>query len=89
MNKYIVEQYTICDGWTNTWHEYDDDNNEVPMVFDSLKEAKLELGNYLQDYRDAFECGDIESDENPDDFRIIKLKQGYTCPKFEPAKEEV
>jgi len=74
MKKYEVLTFTICDGWVNTWHEYDDDNNEIPMVFDSLKDAEVELSGYLYDYRRAYERGDIECDENPDDYMIVEVQ---------------
>jgi len=73
MNRYEVQQNTICDGWVNTWHEWDDGNNEIPMRFDTYEEAEVELMEYLNDYRKAYECGDIESPENPEDFRIVEV----------------
>ena len=47
MKKFEVQEHTICDGWVNTWHEYDDDNNEVPMTFDSFAEAVTEAANAI------------------------------------------
>jgi len=71
--KYEVQENTICDGWTNTWHEYDDDNNEIPMRFDSFEEALLELDNHIDDYEKAFKMGDIERPEDRDNFRIVEV----------------
>lgn len=70
-----VQELTICDGWANTWHEYDDDNNEIPMQFDSFKAALEELDQYLYDYEKAYNMGDINSPEDRDNFRIIEVKQ--------------
>lgn len=70
-----VQTYTICDGWVNTWHEYDDDNNEVPILFDTFEEALLELDNYIDDYQDAYEAGDIADAGNRDNYRIVKLEE--------------
>jgi len=72
--RYEVQQATICDGWTNTWHEYDDDNNEVPMTFDTFEEALLELDEYLYDIEKAYNMGDIDSPEDRDNFRIVEVK---------------
>jgi hypothetical protein len=72
--KYEVQQDTICDGWVNTWHEYDDDNNEVPMLFDSVKEAKLELKSHLYDMRKAYQMGDISEPYAADEFRIVEIE---------------
>lgn len=71
---YEVQTLTICDGWINTWHEYDDDNNEIPMQFDSFEAALMELDNYIDDYQDAYEAGDIESPEDRSHYRIVEVK---------------
>jgi hypothetical protein len=72
--KFEVLENTICGGWVNTWHEYDDDNNEIPMRFDSFEEAVEELDNYLDDYEKAYKIGDIESPEDRNNFRIVEVK---------------
>ena len=88
--KFEIQHFTLCNGWINTWHEYDDDNNEVPMIFDTFGDALLELDNFLADEIKAYNMGDIESPYGRDEFRIaeIKTSEGDTCPKFEPAQEE-
>jgi hypothetical protein len=72
--KFEVQQRTICDGWTNTWHEYDDDNNEIPMTFDTFDEALLELDEHLYDMEKAYNMGDIESPDDRNDFRIVWVR---------------
>jgi hypothetical protein len=71
--RYEVQQYTICDGWTNTWTEYDDDNNAQPMTFDSFEEALDELDEHLNDCDKEFERGNIESPYERDEFRIVEV----------------
>lgn len=71
--RYEVQTLTICDGWINTWHEWDDDDNEIPMQFDSFEAALMELDNYIDDYQDAYEAGDISAPENRDDYRIVQV----------------
>ena len=73
MTKFEVQENTICGGWVNTWHKWDDDN-EIPMTFDSFGEALLELDNYLYDYEKAYKMGDISSPENRDNFRIVEIQ---------------
>lgn len=74
MNKrYEVQQDTICDGWTNTWTEYDDDNNEQPMTFDSFEEALDELNEHLHDCDKEFKRGNIDSPYERDEFRIVEV----------------
>jgi hypothetical protein len=74
MTRFEVQQLTICDGWINTWHEYDDDNNEVPMMFDSFGEALDELDDLLNDCQKEFERGNIDSPYDRNEFRIVEVK---------------
>lgn len=74
MKRYEVQENTICGGWVNTWHEYDDDNNEVPMRFDSYEEAEEELQNNVYDMQKAWNMGDIDSPFNPENFRIVEVE---------------
>ena len=71
--QYEVQQDTICDGWTNTWHEYDDDNNEVPMTFDSIDEAVEELDEHLNDCLKEFRRGNIDAPYSRSEFRIVEV----------------
>jgi hypothetical protein len=73
MTKYEVQEFTLCDGWINNWYEYDEDNNEIPMIFNSQYDAQLELDAYLSDVNKAFLRGDIETDDNREDFRIVEV----------------
>ena len=72
--RYEVQEATICDGWTNTWHEYDDDNNEVLMTFDSFAQAVEELDEHLYDMEKAYNMGDISSLDDRNNFRIVEVK---------------
>lgn len=74
MSKYEVQEYTICDGWVNTWHEWDDDDEEIPMTFDSVKEAIEELDNHLYDMQKAYNMGDISSPDDRANFRIVEIQ---------------
>lgn len=71
MKKYEVQHYTLCQGWINTWHEYDDDNNEIPIVFDTYEDAAEELSQHLHDCDMAYKRCDIESPYHPSEFRIV------------------
>jgi len=73
--RYEVQEATICDGWTNTWQEYDDDNNEVPMAFDSFAQAVEELDSHLYDMEKAYNMGDISTPEDRDNFRIVEVSE--------------
>ena len=75
LSKFEVQHFTLCDGWVNTWHEYDNDNNEVPMIFDAFGDALLELDNFLADEIKAYNMGDIESPYDINEFRIVELQE--------------
>jgi len=68
-----VQQFTICNGWVNTWVEYDDENEEVPLRFDTYQEAEEELENNLLDCLKEFQRGNISDPYDRDEFRIVEV----------------
>jgi len=73
--RYEVQHYTLCDGWINTWSDYDEDGNETPSTYDSFEDALNELDSFLDDEQEAFEEGNIESPYDRDEFRIAEVTQ--------------
>ena len=71
--RYEVQHYTLCDGWINTWSDYDEDGNETPSTYDSFEDALKELDSFLDDEQEAFEEGNIESPYDRDEFRIAEV----------------
>ena len=71
--RYEIQELTICDGWVNTWHEWDDDNEEIPMTFDTYAHAVEQLEEHLYDYQKAFNMGDVDSPEDRENFRIVEV----------------
>lgn len=71
--RYEVQHYTLCDGWVNTWSDYDEDGNETPSTYDSFEDALNELDSFLDDEQEAFEEGNIESPYDRDEFRIVEV----------------
>jgi hypothetical protein len=71
--RYEVQHYTLCDGWINTWSDYDEDGNEKPSTYDSFEDALNELDSFLDDEQEAFEEGNIESPYDRDEFRIAEV----------------
>lgn len=71
--RYEVQHYTLCDGWINTWSDYDEDGNETPSTYDSFEDALNELDSFLDDEQEAFEEGNIESPYDRDEFRISEV----------------
>jgi len=73
--RYEVQHFTLCDGWVNTWSDYDEDGNETPSTYDSFEDALNELDSFLDDEQEAFEEGNIESPYDRDEFRIVEVTQ--------------
>ena len=73
--RYEVQHFTLCDGWVNTWSDYDEDGNETPSTYDSFEDALNELDSFLDDEQEAFEEGNIESPYDRDEFRIAEVAQ--------------
>jgi hypothetical protein len=71
--RYEVQHYTLCDGWINTWSDYDEDGNETPSTYDSFEDALNELDSFLDGEQEAFEEGNIESPYDRDEFRIAEV----------------
>ena len=62
---YEIQHLTWCDGYVNTWL----DDNENPVVFNTLAEARGELNQFLREL--AREGGYYSEDS----FKIVKVTQ--------------
>ena len=73
--KYEVQQYTLCEGWVNTWG-VEEDGVFVPEVFDSKEEAQAEINAFLQEIAEEIEQGERAPDNGYDahDFRVAEVK---------------
>lgn len=71
---YEVQHFTLCDGWINTWTTYDDQNNEIPSVFDTYEDAQEALDDFLKEEKKAFKRKEIDSMYEEDEFRIEEVK---------------
>ncbi len=71
--SYEIQHYTLCDGWTNTWLIIHEDGTEEIERFDTYKDAKDALTEFLEEEDMAYFNGDIESRYTEDEFRIVEL----------------
>lgn len=69
MSKYEIQQYTICDGWVNTWT-----SDGEPEYFDSFSDAVEDLDTFLIDAEESFDQGYLDSMYKREDFRIVELE---------------
>ena len=67
---FVVEHNTCCQGWVNTWTTDDD----VPETFATREEAQAALDDFLAEVKQAFDDGDISGEYEPDEFRIVEVK---------------
>lgn len=72
--KYIIETYTLCDGWINTWSHEDWAGITIPTTFDTREDAEAELAYFLQDEAQEYKNGNIAGLSDPEDFRITEVQ---------------
>jgi hypothetical protein len=65
-----VQQFTVCDGWVNTWSIGDE-----PERFETRKDAKTELGIYLVDCLNAVLDGHLTDAPTLIEFRIVEVTE--------------
>ena len=92
--SYEVSTWSLCDGWSNTWTTEDENNNEIPVIFDTKKEAMEEIEAEIADTEAAIKRGDMDEDASltKNDFKIAeagsaKPKGGYGMPIFIEIKD--
>ena len=73
--KYEIQTFTLCDGWVNTWTNYDENDNEIPSTYDTYSHAQSDLHAYLKDELREYQSGNIDSPSDVDDFRIVEIKE--------------
>ena len=74
--KWEVQQYTLCDGWTNTWFTVDErTGQEKPLIFETEQDAQREIYEFLGDIEDGIKTGDRGEDEGygQDEFLIVEV----------------
>ena len=72
--KYIVETYTLFDGWINTWSYEDWAGITIPTTFNTREDAEAELAYFLQQEKEDYKDGNIAGLSDPDDFRITEVQ---------------
>ena len=70
MARYEVQEFTICDGWINTWR----DEHDQPSYFDTMHDAFCELNSFLLDMQSAVKRGDMIDAPLIEDYRIVEVK---------------
>ena len=73
--KYEVQQYTLCEGWVNTWTICEEDIT-TPQIFDTQEEAQVELDEFFREIHEDIEYGEHDPDNgyNTEEFRVVEVK---------------
>ena len=72
---YEVQHWTVFQGWINCWTDIDENDNDVPSVFETEEEARAALNDFYDEYKDAIKRGFIpDLPIDPDDYRIVKIE---------------
>ena len=71
-NLYEVQEFTLCDGWVNTW-THEQDGSHAPTRFTSREGAQAELDYFFEDMADAVANGYMEDVPERDTFRIVEI----------------
>ena len=71
---YIVETYTLGDGWVNTWH-IEENGTVSPETFLTRAAAQAALDEFFAEIAEEIEIGQRAPDEgyDRDEFRIAKV----------------
>ena len=71
---YEVQQYTLCDGWVNTWTIWDEGDGCEPETFASRTDAQAAIDEFFDEIRDEIASGQRPADNgyDPSEFRIVK-----------------
>ena len=79
---YIVETFTLFDGWTNTWTHENWAGITIPTAFDTREDAEAELSYFLQDEIQEYKNGNIAAVSNPENYRIVEIDDFDGIPEY-------
>lgn len=75
MTKYIVETYTLCEGWVNCWTVWKESEgaDPIPMEFEMAEDAQEEISAHIADCLEAVESDDMQDAPKREEFRIRQI----------------
>jgi len=62
---YIVQTFTMADGWTNTWSV-----DDVPEAFKTVDQAMKALDSFFEEVTEDYEAGYLAEPYNRKDYRV-------------------
>jgi hypothetical protein len=62
-------------GWDDAEWTYEDDAGITPMRFCTVDDAQAELDEFFAAVKAAVVAGNMDTKENPDDYRIVEARE--------------
>lgn len=70
--RYKVEMKYLG-GWDDAGWTEETDEGSKPLRFESVRKAQAELDDLFADVKAAVASGDMDIEENPNDYRIVEV----------------
>lgn len=70
---YEIQEFTLFDGWLNTWTSVDDNGEAYKTRFDTRSDAELELKSFINDMTRAVADGYMEDVPSIDSYKIVEV----------------
>jgi hypothetical protein len=71
--KFEIQEFTLFDGWLNTWLSVDADGEAYKTTFNTRQEAENELNCFINDMQRAVADGYMEDVPSIDTFKIVEV----------------
>jgi hypothetical protein len=71
--RFEIQEFTLFDGWINTWLSVDNDGEAYKTTFDTRSEAQLELESFIHDMQKAVADGYMEDVPSIDSYKIVEV----------------
>jgi len=70
-----IQHFTLCDDWVNCWSTYDDDENEIPITFDTHEEAQQALAEFLAESEYEYVIDNLDTRYHASEYRIVQVQE--------------
>ena len=71
--RFEIQEFTLFDGWLNTWLSVDGDGEAYKTTFNTRQEAENELNSFIYDMQRAVADGYMEDVPSIDTFKIVEV----------------
>lgn len=73
---YEIQQFTLCDDWTNSWTVHEADGSSWAETFPTFEDAAAALAAFLAEIASEIAAGERDPNEGyaADEFRIVPVQ---------------